>query len=423
MSTRARILTAVTAAVALLAGGLVWWISGPLRDALAEELTAELEREARLVSELVGGRTFSDSLADRLGGVVGHRVTLVEPDGRVAGDSELPAGRLPAVENQRGRPEVSAALDGRVGTASRTSEAVARSLLYVAVPHDGGAVRLSTPTSRLTETVSRFRRTALAAAVGLLLLAFLLRGRLEAFVAAPFRAVRRSLASVAAGDFSLRIRPTGDDEAARLARTSDRLAARLEEMAEGLRERSELETVFEHMEEGVAVVEPGGRVTRANRAFLELAGREDAVGERFGTLFRDPTPRELVERGLEGEAESAEVELGEQYVLFSVHPLGDGVVVTSRDLTRLRRLEGVRRDFVANVSHELKTPLTSVLGFAEALAETDVPRDQVREFGRRILDNGVRMRRMIDELMDLSRVESGAWEPEPEEVVLADAVR
>jgi two-component system phosphate regulon sensor histidine kinase PhoR len=93
--------------------------------------------------------------------------------------------------------------------------------------------------------------------------------------------------------------------------------------------------------------------------------------------------------------------------------------VTVRDVTELRRLEGIRRDFVANVSHELKTPLTSVTGFAEALADQDVDPERSREFGERILHNARRMRRLVDDLLDLSRVESGAWEPEPEVVDVA----
>lgn len=423
MSLRSRVLSLLGAAVLLLAGGLLWWASGPLRSEIRATLTGELERQARLLAREIGDRPFTDSLADRLGGQVRHRVTLIGPDGQVEGDSDIPTGRLPAVENHAGRPEVSAALSGRVGTAARASETVARSLLYVAVPHGERVVRLSTPSSRVEAPVVRFRRFVLAAAGGLLLLAVLLGSRMASFVTAPVRRVRKSLEGVAAGDFSLRLRPTGDDEPARLARASDRVADRLEQMAQGLQQRRELEEIFEQMEEGVAVVNSEGRVTRANGAFLDHLGREDAVGERFGTLFRDPAPRKLMDRGLEGESASREVQLGDMYILLSVRPHGDGTVVTSRDLTRLRRLEGVRRDFVANVSHELKTPLTSVLGFAEALADSELPPEQARDFGRRILQNGVRMRRMIDELMDLSRVESGAWEPEPEPVSLSDATR
>ena len=94
-----------------------------------------------------------------------------------------------------------------------------------------------------------------------------------------------------------------------------------------------------------------------------------------------------------------------------------------RDLTRLRRLEGVRRDFVANVSHELKTPLTSVIGFAEPLTDPDLPREQVTSFAERILANGTRMRRLVEDLLDLSRIEGGSWQPEPGRVEIEPMAR
>ena len=423
MTLRTRILATVALSVAVLSSALLWWASGPFGSQIRDRWTDELEREARLASEHVGDAAFSDSLADALGSVVGHRITLVREDGRIAGDSEVSSDRLSALGDYSDRPEIRAALAGRVGSDLRASTVVARELLYVAVPHGPGVLRVAMPASELDGPVVQIRRVTVVAAAGVLLLLLALAGPLERFLAAPIRRVRHALEELREGRFDARLGPSGDDEVARLARASDRIADRLERMEEGLEDGQELEDVFQHMDEGVAVVSGDGRVTRANRAFLDVLGRDDAVGERFGTMFRDPAPRRLLERGLEGEAGSREVELGESHVLLSVHPHGDGAVVTSRDLTRLRRLEGVRRDFVANVSHELKTPLTSVLGFAEALADSEMPPDRARDFGQRILKNGVRMRRMIDELMDLSRVESGAWEPEPVEVSLADATR
>ena len=423
VSLRARALAAVSAAIVLLAGAVLWWASGPLRAEVRERWAGELEREARLAAEHAGDGALSDSLADHLGEAVGHRVTLVGRDGRPAGDSEISADRLSSLGGYSDRPEVRAALEGRVGTDVRASDVVARELLYVAVPHREGVLRVAMPAAELDRPVTRLRRVTVAAAAGVLLLLLVLAAPLERFLAAPFRPVRRALDELREGELSTRLRPSGDDEPARLAAAADRLAGRMEEVAGTLQDHRDLEEIFQRMDEGLAVVDDDGRVTRTNAAFLDLLGREDAVGQRFGTLFRDPAPRELLQRGLGGEAASREIELGDVHVLLSVRPFPGGAVVTSRDLTRLRRLEGVRRDFVANVSHELKTPLTSVLGFAEALADAEMPPEQARDFGRRILENGVRMRRMIEELMDLSRVESGTWEPEPVDVPLAEAAR
>jgi signal transduction histidine kinase len=107
----------------------------------------------------------------------------------------------------------------------------------------------------------------------------------------------------------------------------------------------------------------------------------------------------------------------------SVRPHRDGVLFVLRDLTRLRRLEAVRRDFVANVSHELKTPLTSIMGFAEAIAESEMPDARRQEFAERILTNSRRMRRLVDDLLELTRIESGRWELAAESVELGAAAR
>ncbi|MCE9602668.1 MAG: hypothetical protein K8S21_10740 [Gemmatimonadetes bacterium] len=119
--------------------------------------------------------------------------------------------------------------------------------------------------------------------------------------------------------------------------------------------------------------------------------------------------------------EGAEVVVGGRTLNVTARPLHEGgAVLALFDLTRVRRLEGVRRDFVANVSHELRTPLTIVGGFAETLASEDVPFEARRDFAERILDNTRRMQRIVDDLLDLSRIESGGWVPQPGPIALAD---
>src|SRR5213078_600084 len=123
--------------------------------------------------------------------------------------------------------------------------------------------------------------------------------------------------------------------------------------------------------------------------------------------------REAVEMALAGSTTpSAEVTIRERTVAVASRPLGTGGgVVTVLDLTMLRRLETIRRDFVANVSHELKTPLTVVSGYAETLLDDGIPDDQRRRFVTTIRDNATRMQRIVDDLLDLSRIESGGWRP------------
>jgi len=185
---------------------------------------------------------------------------------------------------------------------------------------------------------------------------------------------------------------------------------------------AELEAMLDATGEGVAVCEGTGRVVRANRAFERWTGRGDIVGQPVATLFRDPNPREVLEATLAGHPIQREAALGTRTAQVSSAPFDGGAILLIRDLTSTRRLEGMRRDFVANVSHELKTPLTAIRGFAEPLLEGGVDETRTAEFLGRILANLERMQHLVDDLLDLTRIESGGWLPDPREVELGPAV-
>jgi signal transduction histidine kinase len=140
-------------------------------------------------------------------------------------------------------------------------------------------------------------------------------------------------------------------------------------------------------------------------------------------LPREATLRSAISRAMSGkETEPEEVVIGDNTLSLTARPLvNGGAVVALFDLTPIRKLEAVRRDFVANVSHELRTPLTIVGGFAETLQDPDMPAAKRAEFATTILSNTQRMQRIVDELLDLSRIESGHWKPRPESVRLAEA--
>ena len=182
-----------------------------------------------------------------------------------------------------------------------------------------------------------------------------------------------------------------------------------------VRERSELAGLVEAVSEGIVQVDAEGRVRRANRAARSLLRLpEDAVGRPVGALFRIPELRELMDAAAKGTAtDSAEVVVEEQRILVSVAPQDDGgAVATFVDLTDLRRLEEVRRDFVANASHELKTPLTSIRGYTETLLSGGLPESEEQQFLSTIARNTERLQRIVDDLLDLSRLEAGRWQPE-----------
>src|SRR6185503_15972065 len=191
------------------------------------------------------------------------------------------------------------------------------------------------------------------------------------------------------------------------------------------REREESRTLVEALSDGVVAADRRGHIISTNAAALRLLGYEK--GETLpplGELFHDRPHRALMREVLSGATvEGRELRLGGRTVVFSARPLEEGgTLLVLSDVTDLRRLETVRRDFVANVSHELKTPLTAIAGYAETLA-AEASDAQSVGFAQTIVANARRMQRLVDDLLDLSKIESGAWEPAPEQIGVETAAR
>lgn len=196
--------------------------------------------------------------------------------------------------------------------------------------------------------------------------------------------------------------------------------------AELRREREESATLIETMADGVLAADARGSIVTLNAAARRLLGYSpsDAL-PALAELFHDKPARDLVDTILAGrEAQAVDLALGQRALLVAGRALPNGgALLVIRDETELRRLETVRRDFVANVSHELKTPLTSIAGYAETLAAEAAPGTQAQQFAGTILNNARRMHRLVDDLLDLSRIESGRWQPTPQAVDIAALAR
>jgi signal transduction histidine kinase len=208
---------------------------------------------------------------------------------------------------------------------------------------------------------------------------------------------------------------------------ANQMVSALREMQEQLdgrfralqRRQAESEALVNAMVEGVIACDAAGHVTIANPAARRLMGYDASTPlPDLPVLFRQKPAREAVAAALKGEPlPDREVELDDRTCLLSARGLpGGGAVVVLHDLTALRRLEAMRRDLVTNVSHELKTPLTSIAGYAETLLG-DPPEPAVaRHFLETILQNARRMQELVDDQLDLARIESGHWKPAPQPV-------
>ena len=420
----------VAGSIALLAGAMAIVVGASeisLRRDLDASLARSLEVEARLVSAaLPGDSTAWSSAVRRLAGSGGHRITLIDRSGRVRADNEVSDSTLPFVESHRERPEVAAALGGTEGRAVRHSVTVGVDLLYVAVRGGPGVVRVAAPYAPVEDILARARRAVLWAA-----LLALLAGSAAALFAV--RAITRPLTRITAaaraiaggGEPSFPVSGIPDVKA--LVHALHEMHQELDERFSALRaERARIQAVIEAMVEGVIAADLRGRVALANPAARRLLGyAPDSPLPDLDALFRAKAPREVIADVRRGDAITGrEIEVEGKVLLASARPLAQGgVVLVLHDITEVRRLQVMRRDFVANVSHELKTPLTSISGYAETLLADHPDAATADRFLQVIAGNARRMQRLVDGLLDLSRVESGHWQPVPERLELTAMAR
>jgi two-component system phosphate regulon sensor histidine kinase PhoR len=408
----------------LTVGILFWLAERSLREDLEADIANALESEARLVREaLPADSTAWPATVRRLSAQTGHRITIIDRDGWVRADSDFPPGPLPPIQNHSDRPEVRAAMAGARGIASRRSETVGRLLLYVAMPGPPGVVRVAAGLEQVDEVVSRAQRAVAGAALLALLIGSLLAltaGRSVARPLVEIGAAARDIASGATPRFPRSGIPDIDALVHALREMHHQLADRFAQLRQ---EQAETAALVESMVEGVIAANERGRIVTANPAARRMLGYE--LGEHLPDLpelFRTKAAREVVDAALRGQAvQDRELDLDDRVLLMNARPLpSGGAVLVIHDLTEVRRLEAMRRDFVANVSHELKTPLTSISGYAETLL-SDVPDPETtRRFLQTIVANTQRMQRLVDNLLDLARLEAGHWQPEPEPLDVAE---
>ena len=426
-----RLFASIGLLVAAAVAGSIVGADVVLRRHLEQEIATELEREARLVATFAPtDSTGWPEFAALTGARLGRRVTLIDPDGHVRGDTEFDRASLAQLQNHRDRPEVRAALDSArgVGMNERLSASTNERQMYVAIrggPPGLAVVRVSTTLAIVDAQVHAVQRAVAVAGLIMLLGAWLVAWMLARALARPLLRIAEAAGDIAAG----RQAEFPDVRVPELAHQVDALRAmhhELERRFEDLRrEREESRTLLEALSDGVLAADKRGIVIETNAAARQLLGYGDSEPlPPLGELFHDRAHRALVREVLTGAAvEGRELDLGDRTVVFSARPLAEGgTLLVLSDVTDLRRLETIRRDFVANVSHELKTPLTAIAGYAETLAAES--RDaQATGYAQTIVENARRMQRLVDDLLDLSRIESGAWEPEPRRLDVDAAAR
>jgi two-component system phosphate regulon sensor histidine kinase PhoR len=418
-----RLLLQSLAIIAVMVISVVVIIDIQLHASITEQTTHDLAGEARLVAIQWKSGVDPDSLADEAGVATGHRITLIDSTGHVVGDSEFDGPALQALENHSNRPEVIDARKNGIGSVRRMSPSTGEEQLYVAVKAPRGVARVSMTTVAVEEIFARARNGALVAGLISFLLAAILAVLFSRAVSKPIVDLSNVARSLAAGERKRHPALAAPGEVGDLADAVHRLAEQLEARISALAaEQSILSALVETLNEGVIAISPSREVVRINDTGRRLLSISRPIPFGIDFLPREATLRSAISLALSGtETEPEEIVIGDTTLSLTARPLvNGGAVVALFDLTPIRKLEAVRRDFVANVSHELRTPLTIIGGFAETLQDRDVPAQMRAEFAKTIFTNTQRMQRIVDELLDLSRIETGHWKPRPEAIRIAD---
>ncbi|MGE5416530.1 MAG: ATP-binding protein [Acidobacteriota bacterium] len=392
-----------------------------------QQVEEQLTNEAQLIADQTRALEYSErskelkTITAQAAKQSHSRVTVVAPNGMVMADSEEDPAKM---ENHATRPEVRAALSGKTGSITRDSSTLHMRMKYVAVPvtKDGqviGVVRISLPLKSIDELLFRlwwiiFVVMALAAIV-----AALISYRIASRLAEPITHITQVAESIADGNLNGRVYYQDTDEIGILADAMNTMAQKIESHINEISEiKARLESVLENTVNGVILMGPDSHILLINKKACEMfAVDEPSATDRHQLEI---THSYAINDALEQttrEKQPVHTEctlhiMGEKTVQIHTIPVFkenagiESLLLIINDVTELKRLETIRKDFVANVSHELRTPMTSISGFAETLMNENADNETVYEFSRIIHDEAGRLSRMVNSLLELSRIEA-----------------
>jgi len=411
--------------LALLA--VSWYASNSMRHFFLDQTAVDLSVRAILLKKQVSAHLTPidppavDSICKSMGQQSATRYTVILPTGKVVGDSrETPH----LMDNHANRPEIARALAGETGQAIRYSNTLLQSMMYVARPimakdNIQAVIRAAIPTTFIERELKYIQLKIALAGLLVALAAAGVSLWISRRITRPIEAMKQSAGHFADGDFSRRLAAPDSEEIAGLADALNRMAAQLDlRINTIISQRNELETVLASMLEGVIAFDNEEKIINMNAAAAEFFNCKPAEiqSRDLQEVIRNSALQQFVRNSISGKAlTEGDISLyhnGEKTLHLQSSPLLDankehiGTLVVFNDVTQFRRLENMRRDFVANVSHEIKTPLTAIKGFVETLHQgrVDDPAEAERFLG--IINKHVdRLSAIIEDLLSLSRIE------------------
>lgn len=402
-----------------------------LEENSLNNIKSSLITQAHLIENQIAAESIKKEDVTSLGVLVKSispktdcRITIIDRKGVVLVESEKSKQETLDMENHINRPEVRAALMGDTGIDTRYSATLKIDMLYVAIPIKGkdgitGILRLALPLESVQKTLSAIRKTVVIGLIFSLALAFVLGSIVAGNTIRPINRMIHVSRRFSEGDFSRRVIRAPKDEIGDLANTLNKMAQDIEDKIKEIKAQNQkLAAIFNNMIEGVIVVDKNGRIISINPTIEKIFGvsKKDAEGKMFLEAIRNNDIPEVINAVLrKGQSSSAELALMypvNKIFEINASPIFDdsnvaGCLVVIHDITEIRRLETVRSDFIANVSHELKTPLTSIKGFIETLLEGALDdKENNRSFLTIIQEHAQRLNNLVNDLLSLSHLES-----------------
>lgn len=407
--------------------GVAWYASQSLRTFHLNQVTEDLKSRAHLIEKQIStnltNRNFKeiDVFCKQIVAASSTRITVILPNGEVIADSDEIPGRM---KNHADRPEFRDALEQGRGNSLRFSETLGKKMMYLAISikQDGkvlAVVRTSVPVTAIDEALENIYKKLFWAGAIIAVCAAAISLAISKKISRPVEQMTEVAKHFASGKLDLRLSIPSATELAELAKALNEMARQLNTRIDTItKERSQIQAILSSMIEGVLAVDSAGHIVSINKAAAELLGIDatSSHGLSIEEVVRNPQLQQYIKNTLENkqptETDCFVLNNGGRFLQLYGSGLTDnkgsnsGAVLVLHDITRTRQLEKVRRDFVANVSHELKTPITSIKGFVETLQEGafDKPEESKR-FLEIIAKHADRLNAIVDDLLSLSRLE------------------
>lgn len=415
--------------MSVLGLALLW----PLQNYFINHIKVELFNNTELVSNIMRPYIIEenyqpiDKLSKELGNRIGTRITIIKKDGKVVGDSDYDIRRM---ENHAGRLEVKEALAGKRGSATRYSTTLDIDTMYVAIPLEShgeilAVVRLALPLTEINKTLFNLKMILFTGILLASTVAVLVSLRLAKTITEPIEEISNTANKISNGDLEQKIFLRSQDELGELATAINNMTAALkQEILEVTSSKQRLEAVLNHMVSGVLVLSNRGIIQGINVEAVRMFGTKEknVLGKPYQGILRNYGLQEKIEKVIkEKQVYSHEFTIiyPEKLTLKAhIAPIIQNgqieqIVIVFHDITSLRQLEKIKTDFVANASHELRTPVAAIKGFAETLLDGAMEEKKLRERFIGIIDKEAdRLIRLINDLLDLSSLEAKETEIE-----------